>query len=128
MIYLYDDCVAVPKKEFEELKPHLGVFYGVSAVEQGNYVYLIPQQKSGVKPEYRQSVAELLMQNGYSEDEAKRLVEHNPLNLVVLAVVLASIAILVYYYREQVGQYLWNVFLPILTFGMAAFIGYSALK
>jgi len=128
MIYIGENYVAVPAEEFEEVKSALSIFYGVDVVRQGDYVYLIPQQKSGVLPEYREAVKQMLIQAGYSPEEAKQLAEHNSLQLITLAVVLAGMAFFAYYYREQLSEYFWKVILPLFTFGFGAWIAYNAFK
>lgn len=128
MIYIGENYVAVPAQEFEGLKSALSIFYGVDVVRQGDYVYLIPRQKSGVLPEYREAVKQMLIQAGYSPKEAELLAEHNQLQLVTLAVVLAGMAFFAYYYKEQLGEYFWKVILPLFTFGFAAWMAYNAFK
>ena len=128
MIYIGENYVAVPAEEFKEVKSALSIFYGVDVVRQGDYVYLIPQQKSGVLPEYREAVKQMLIQAGYSPEEAKQLAEHNSLQLVTLAVVLAGMAFFAYYYKEQLSEYFWKVILPLFTFGFGAWIAYNAFK
>lgn len=127
-IYIGENYVAVPAEEFERVKSALSIFYGVDVVKQGDYVYLIPQQKSGVLPEYREAVKQMLIQAGYSPEEAKQLAEHNSLQLITLAVVLAGMAFFAYYYREQLSEYFWKVILPLFTFGFGAWIAYNAFK
>ena len=135
MIYIGENYVAVPAGEFEKVKSSLSIFYGVDVVGQGDYVYLFPKQKSGVRQEYKEAVKQLLMQEGFDEMAAKALAEHNPLPLTVLATVLAVVATLAYFYREEIkeqlgglGEYFWKVFLPIFTFGFGAWIAYNALR
>jgi len=135
MIYIGENYVAVPAGDFEKVKSALSIFYGVDVVKQGDYIYLFPKQKSGVRHEYREAVKQLLIQEGFDEMTAEVLAEHNPLPLTVLATVLAVVAVLTYFYREEIkeqlsglGEYFWKVLLPIFTFGFAAWIAYNAFK
>ena len=134
MIRVGENYVAVPASEFEKVKSVLPIFYGVEAVEQDSYVYLIPRERSGVLPEYREAVKQLLVQMGFDEGTAQALAEHNQLQLVTLAAVLAAALGLTYYYRDKIeeqlgelGEYFWKVVLPILTFGLGAWVAYNAL-
>ena len=127
-IYIGENYVAVPAGDFEKVKSALSIFYGIDVVRQGDYVYLFPKQRSGVLPEYREAVKQMLIQAGYSPEEAKQLAEHNSLQLVTLAVVLAGMAFFAYYYKEQLGEYFWKVILPLFTFGFGAWIAYNAFK
>lgn len=135
MIYIGENYVAVPAGEFEKVKSGLSIFYGVDVVRQGDYVYLFPKQKSGVRQEYKEVVKQLLIQEGFDEMTAEILAEHNPLPLTVLATVLAVVAVLAYVYREEIkeqlgglGEYFWKVLLPILTFGVGAYVSYKAFS
>jgi len=135
MIYIGENYVAVPAGEFEKVKSGLSIFYGIDVVRQGDYVYLFPKQKSGVRQEYKEAVKQLLIQEGFDEMTAKVLAEHNPLPLTVLATVLAVVAVLAYFYREEIkeqlgglGEYFWKVLLPILTFGVGAYVSYKAFS
>ena len=135
MIYIGENYVAIPAGEFEKVKSGLSIFYGVDVVRQGDYVYLFPKQKSGVRQEYKEAVKQLLMQEGFDEMTAEVLAEHNPLPLTVLATVLAVVAALAYFYREEIkeqlgglGEYFWKVILPLLTFGFGAWVSYNVFK
>ena len=128
MIYIGENYVAIPAGEFEKVKSGLSIFYGVDVVRQGDYVYLFPKQKSGVRQEYKEAVKQLLMQEGFDEMTAEVLSEHNQLQLITLAVVLAGMVFFAYYYKEQLSEYFWKVILPLFTFGFGAWIAYNAFK
>ena len=127
-ILLGEDYVAVPSNHVDMVKSALNMAYGVKTVEKDGYIYLFPTTKSGVLPEYREFVKQVLMGMGYSEERAQWLAEHNQIQLITIAALLAGVAYFVYYYREQLSDYFWKVLLPILTFGVGAYVSYKAFS
>jgi hypothetical protein len=128
-VYVGDGYVAIPAREFEKVRPALSIFYGINVVRHGDYVYFIPERKSGVRPEYRQAVAEFLArQFGMCKEEAIAMASQNAINLIVLATVLAGAALFLYTQRERLESYFWNVLIPIVTFGIGAYLAYHAFK
>jgi len=98
--------------------------YGVQVIKQDGMTYFIPTEHSGVRPEYRDYVGQILEGWGYPSEMA----EHNQILPVVLLAVLGIGAAAAYYYREELGGLLWKVLIPLFVFGIAAWIGINLGK
>jgi len=68
-------------------------FYGVDVIEEDGKLYLAVHEKSGVKPEYREEIKKMLLEQGYTEDYVNWLVSHNPIPIAVIIGVIAAGAV-----------------------------------
>jgi len=99
--------------------------YGVEVASEGDTLIAVPLQKSGLTEEGRQLVSSVY-------PEAGDLIYHNPLPLIVLAVVLGVIVLCQIYPEAEIckgiSEAYWKVLLPLLAFGLGLFIGYHMLE
>ena len=102
--------------------------YGVKVRRNGNKLYFIPTEHSGIKPEHRSEVKQYLINSGFSDEEAEYIAKHNQIMLVALAVVAALGIGAVMYYRQQIGDLIWKVILPVAIIGGSLYIGYRIMR
>lgn len=107
----------------EHLRENLQkMFYGVEVVSDGEVIYIVPTERSGVREEYKPFFKQYLDSN---------LVEHNQLPLIVLALGVGIVVLCQVYpdapICKAISGYTWDVLMPLLTFGLGAVIGYYLL-
>jgi len=116
-IVLHSRCPECLKEVLDRM------FYGVEVVSDGEAIYIVPTEKSGVREEYKPFFKQ------YLDPE---LVEHNQLPLIVLALGVGIIALCQVFPEapicKAISGYTWDVLMPLLTFGLGAVIGYYLLR
>ena len=110
MVYITADADTQAIRDFVNK-----VTYGVRIERFGDKVYFMPTEHSGVRPEYRDYITHILMENGYSPEEARYLAEHNQISLIVLGVIAAMGAGLAYYTWKNAGTFVQKVMFPLLA-------------
>jgi len=118
--------IIIPKDFVQSLEA-VKAFYGVRVEDRGDVVVVtVDDVKSGVKPEFRAQIKSALISLGFSEEAATALVEHNPLQYIVLLAALAAGAYFLYRNWSQLQEYFWKVILPLLTFGLGVWVASKA--
>jgi len=116
-LVLYSTCC--PERLRERLSQ---MFYGVEVVADGEVVYIIPTEKSGVRDEYKP----------FFRQYFGELADHNSLPLIILAVGVGIVALCQIYPEapicKSIAGYTWDVLMPILTFALGATVGYYLLR
>lgn len=114
-----DKCV-------EEIREAIDLmFYGVEVFRDGNKVYFVPLEKSGVKDEFKP-----IFMNYFPEE----VVEQNTIYIVLLVIgaVVAVIGICQVWpdlpLCEAMSEYMWNVTMPLVSFLLGAVVGYYVMK
>jgi len=101
-------------------------FYGIDVLERDGSVYLAVHEKSGIRPEYRDYIKNLLIESGYSPEIAEEFVSRNPIPLAVIIGVIVAGAVGYVIYRvqksaeaEEVSAF--KLLIAVLALAMLAF-------
>lgn len=114
-----DKCVEDIRKVINTM------FYGVEVLRDGNKVYFVPKEKSGVRDEFKPLFANYF---------PKETVEQNPIYIPLLAVgaIVAVVGICQVWpdipLCEAISGYTWNVVMPLIGFLLGAIVGYYVVK